>query len=74
MDFLYKTIDLLPSDIAIPVLLSGGAGNFKHLYNALSDNRIDAVVTANLLNFVGDGLITARKKIILNGTNLAVWH
>ena len=74
MDFLYKTIELLPSDITIPVLLSGGAGNFKHLYSALSDNRIDAVVTANLLNFVGDGLVTARKEIILNGINLAVWN
>ncbi|MBM22960.1 MAG: imidazole glycerol phosphate synthase cyclase subunit [Gammaproteobacteria bacterium] len=74
MDFLYQTIDLLPFDITIPVLLSGGAGNFKHLYSALSDNRIDAVVTANLLNFVGDGLVTARKEIIGNGINLAVWN
>lgn len=74
MDFLYKTIDLLPFDITIPVLLSGGAGNFKHLYSALSDNRIDAVVTANLLNFVGDGLITARKKIMHDGISLAEWH
>jgi cyclase len=74
MDFLYRTIDLLPFDITIPVLLSGGAGNFKHLYSALSDNRIDAVVTANLLNFVGDGLVTARKEIIFNGINLAAWN
>ena len=74
MDFLYKTIDLLPFDITIPVLLSGGAGNFRHLYSALSDSRIDAVVTANLLNFIGDGLVTARKEILHNGINLAVWN
>ncbi|MAS58626.1 MAG: imidazole glycerol phosphate synthase cyclase subunit [Gammaproteobacteria bacterium] len=73
MDFLYETIELLPSTIEIPVMISGGAGNYNHLFSALSDKRVDAVVTANLLNFVGDGLINARKEILANGVNLAVW-
>ncbi len=73
MDFLYETIDLLPSNIGIPVLISGGAGNYNHLLSALLDKRVDAVVTANLLNFVGDGLINARKEIIANKVNLAIW-
>ena len=37
-------------------------------------NKIDSIATANLLNFVGDGLQDAREQIIRNGISLAKWR
>jgi len=59
-------------DCIIPV--SGGAGNYKHLLEAFMHNKIDSIATANLLNFVGDGLQDAREQIIKNGISLAKWQ
>jgi cyclase len=44
--------------------LAGGVGNSKHLAEGLSDHRVDAVATANLLNFMGNGLALARAELI----------
>ena len=35
--------------------------------------KISAVATANLLNFINNGLINARKKIIENNFDLPKW-
>jgi imidazole glycerol-phosphate synthase subunit HisF len=66
-------LNLLPLDWSIPVILSGGAGNASHMKEGLSDNRVDAVATAHLFNFVGDGIKEARKSILSSGYNLASW-
>lgn len=57
----------------LPVIISGGAGNFRQLSEALSDAAISAVSTANLFNFMGDNLREARTQIIASGTPLATW-
>jgi imidazole glycerol-phosphate synthase subunit HisF len=57
----------------LPVIVSGGAGNFAQLSEALSDAAISAVSTANLFNFMGDNLREARTEIIARGTPLATW-
>ena len=59
--------------MSIPVILSGGAGNYKHFIEGLRDSRVDAVSTAHLFNFVGDGLKKSRESILLNGIDLAYW-
>jgi len=66
-------IDLVSqlSNINIPIIISGGAGNSKHFMQALDLKNISAVATANLLNFVGDGLPLARKDLIKKGYNIA---
>ena len=66
-------LDLLPENSMKPVILAGGAGNSQHLLEALKDERVDAVATANLFNFVGDGLIDARTTIASNGVDLPMW-
>ena len=66
-------LDLLPGDLMKPIILAGGAGNSQHLLEALRDERVDAVATANLFNFVGDGLIDARTTIVSNGVDLPMW-
>jgi cyclase len=56
-----------------PVILAGGAGNGAHLAEGLADPRVDAVATAHLFNFVGDGLKQARQSLIARGFILPVW-
>lgn len=69
----FKLMDLLPSDWSMPIILAGGVGNSAHFIDGLTDPRVDAVATANLLNFVGDGLKKAREAILDKGFNLASW-
>ena len=66
-------LNILPSNLMKPVILAGGAGNSQHLLEALRDERVDAVATANLFNFVGEGLTDARKSIISRGVDLPMW-
>ena len=43
-----------------PLILLGGCGKVEHLLQALEIDEVSAAATSNLLNFVGDGLKTAR--------------
>jgi cyclase len=69
----FKLIDMLPTDCSMPIILAGGVGNSTHFIEGLSDPRVDAVATANLFNFVGDGLKNAREAILDKKFNLASW-
>ncbi len=66
-------LDHLPEQMSIPVILAGGAGKYQHLAEGLSDDRVDAVATAHLFNFIGDGLEKARNGLIEEGFDLAKW-
>jgi len=68
-----ELLDLFPKELQQPVILAGGAGHGEHLLKGLKDDRVDAVATANLFNFIGDGLEKARKFIVSNGIPLATW-
>lgn len=63
-------LDLLPADVGVPVVMAGGPGNWRHLAEGLADPRVDAVATAHLLNFVGDGLLRAREQLVDSGYDL----
>lgn len=63
----------LPLNVAKPVILAGGAGNAAHLAKGLEQERVDAVATAHLFNFVGDGLSKARRAVVDVGITLAHW-
>lgn len=58
----------------IPIIISGGAGNDNHFFEALKINEIDAVSTAHLFNFVGDGLEKARKSLIEKKISFPEWN
>jgi len=47
------------------------AGNEKHFEEGLKIT--DVVATANLFNFIGDGLPNARDNLLKKGFNLAKW-
>jgi cyclase len=67
------TIQEYGKSIDVPLLIMGGAGNERHLLDGLKQHGVSAVVTANLFNFIGDGLPNARKYMLKNKANLAKW-
>lgn len=58
---------------SVPVIASGGAGNYAHFVEALRSRAVNAVSTANLFNFMGDGLQEARASLVSEGIRLSVW-
>lgn len=56
-------IQQIPSNYPLPLIIAGGAGNYLHLSEGLKTPEINAAATAHLFNFVGDGLVSARKKL-----------
>jgi cyclase len=71
----YKTelIEKIPDAFSMPVILAGGAGKYSHFLEVLQDERVDAVATANLLNFIGDGLEKSRQELLDEDFNLPIW-
>ena len=66
-------LDQLPPHCKMPVILAGGVGSGDHLVDGFDDPRVDAVATAHLFNFVGDGLKRVREKMLVEGKRLAFW-
>lgn len=67
-------LDNLPSPMPIPVILAGGAGKYHHFAEGLNDERVNAVATAHLFNFVGNGLEKSREELLRNGFELPIWN
>lgn len=57
-----------------PLILSGGAGNYKHFIDILTSNKVSAISTSNLLNFVGNGLKNLRHQLEKNKIDLPSWN
>ncbi len=68
-----ETISLISPLIDVPLIILGGAGNENHLKDGLGLNNVSAVATANLFNFIGNGLPNAREYMLENEVNLARW-
>ncbi len=69
-----KTIEQISPLLSVPLIIAGGAGNARHLIEGLNMDDISAVATANLFNFVGNGLPNAREQALGQGCNLASWE
>ena len=69
----FKALKCLPKLVHKSIIISGGCGNSLHISEGLNDKKINAVSTANLLNFVGDGLKKAREEMIKKNFNLPIW-
>lgn len=65
-----KIYKLIPENFKNPLLLMGGAGKPEHFTEALNIDLISGVVTANLFNFLGNGLKEARNFSIKNNIRL----
>lgn len=69
----FETIRSLKDFVSLPLIIAGGAGNESHLMEGLKIKGVSAVATANLFNFIGDGLPKARNSFLLNNINIANW-
>ncbi len=68
-----EMLGILPESLTMPVILAGGVGNHLHLAEGLNLPQVDAVATAHLLNFVGNGLENARNRLMEMSFDLATW-
>lgn len=66
-----KMLDNISLKINKPILLMGGAGKPDHIISALKNKMISGVITANLYNFIGDGLKITRELAIKEGIEVA---
>ncbi|MDB2630003.1 HisA/HisF-related TIM barrel protein [Luminiphilus sp.] len=69
-----ENIERYANSVSLPVIIMGGAGNERHLSTGLSIDGVSAVATANLFNFIGNGLPNARSYMLEHGANLAHWE
>lgn len=58
-------------EVRLPIIAAGGAGKVLHFKECLDLEFIDAVATANLLNFVGNTLPLSRKALLASNYPLA---
>lgn len=70
----FDNIEKYAKSVNVPFIIMGGAGNERHLSTGLSNDGVSAVATANLFNFMGNGLPKARSYMLEHGANLAQWE
>ena len=70
----YEMLNFIPKGFKRSIILSGGTGNFHHIYDGLERNGVNAIATANLLNFIGDSLIKTRLKLISKKIPFPAWN
>jgi cyclase len=56
-----------------PIIMSGGGGKTEHFLEVIDLPSVDAAATANLLNFVGNGLKNLRRGMLDAGVDLPIW-
>jgi cyclase len=59
---------------SIPVIASGGVGDFDHFVAGMSLPNVNGASTANIFHFVGEGLREARDHLLGHGIELARWE
>ncbi len=69
----YEILNKIPNTFKRPIIISGGTGNYQHVLEGFKKNNFNAISTANLLNFIGDGLTKMRNKLIENKINFPLW-
>ena len=57
----------------VPVIASGGVGEFEHFIKGMQIENVTGASTANIFNFVGEGLTEARVHINQSKIELARW-
>lgn len=69
----FDLLKKIPKKFNKPIIYSGGSGNHFHILRGFKEKNLDAIATANLLNFVGNGLMFTRNELLKEGIKLAKW-
>lgn len=59
--------------VRVPLIVSGGVGKFEHFYEGMKIEKVTGVSSANLFNFIGDGLQLARQYLRDKKVEMAFW-
>lgn len=59
--------------VGVPIIASGGVGKFEHFHEGMKIERVTGVSSANLFNFIGDGLQRARQYLRDEKIEMASW-
>jgi cyclase len=54
-------------ELSIPVIACGGAGNWEHMAEVLTETNVDAVAAANIFHFQDQSVYLARKHLASKG-------
>lgn len=68
------TLNKIKDLVRVPIIASGGVGKFEHLYEGMLIDRVTGVSTANLFNFIGNGLQLAREYLCKTEAPMATWN
>ncbi len=68
-----ETLKRISAISSLPMIASGGVGRFDQLAEGIKYSKVQGVSTANLFNFIADGLTEARSYMRENGIDLAEW-
>ena len=63
----FSILELIPKQFQLPIILIGGIGKKEHFISSLQQDKIDAVATANILNFIGLSILNVREVVINKG-------
>ncbi len=58
--------------VSVPVLICGGAGNWKHFLSGFTDGGADAVCTTNIYHFTETSIHSAKTFLAKNGVEVRV--
>ncbi len=67
-------IEIICRQLAIPVIASGGVGEFEHLVEGIQKTGASAVSAANIFHYIGEGLTKAKKHIVGQGLDFPLWN
>ena len=70
----FNLLNLIPDDNLKNVILSGGIGNTLHVENGLKNEKVNAVCTGNLFNFINDELKNTREILLNKNFDLPAWN
>jgi imidazole glycerol-phosphate synthase subunit HisF len=57
----------------VPIIASGGVGDYDHFVSGMQIEGVTGTSTANIFNFIGEGLTEARNYILNKSMPLAQW-
>lgn len=63
-------IDCVVGAVRVPVIACGGAGEWRHFADVLSQTKADAVAAANIFHYVDQSVYLAKRHLFQNGFNV----
>jgi imidazole glycerol-phosphate synthase subunit HisF len=70
LDLLRSVVDA----VNIPIIASGGVGEFQHLTDGIERGGASAVSAANIFHYIGNGLVKAKQHMISKGASVPMWN